>query len=109
GNFDHLSFSGQVKTRCKIVKMKIAVTSKPMTDSAVAQVASEKAPLKIRNSPMNPFRPGKPREEKSEMPMRPQKIGAILRRPPKSFRPRNPPPRCSRKPTNQNNVEAVRP
>ena len=35
GSFDHFSFSGPLKTRCRIVRMKIAVTSRPMADSAV--------------------------------------------------------------------------
>ena len=40
GSADHLAFSGPLKTRCKTVSKKIAVTSKPITDSAVAHVAS---------------------------------------------------------------------
>ena len=58
---------------------------------------------------MNPFSPGNPSDENSAMPISPQKTGATLRKPPKSFSPRKPPLRCSRKPTNQNSVAAVRP
>ena len=65
GKLDHLSFSGPLKTRCKIVRMKIAVTSRPITDSDAAQGESGNTPLKIRNSPTNPLSPGSPSDENS--------------------------------------------
>ena len=91
------------------VRMKTAVTSRPITDNAVAHVASGNAPLKIKNSPTKPFSPGNPSEENSAMPIRPQKTGATARSPPNSFRPRNPPERRSMKLRKQNTVAAVSP
>ena len=55
-----------------------------------AQLASGKTPLKIRNSPMNPFRPGKPSEENMATLIHPQRSGVRCMRPPKSLRPREP-------------------
>ena len=45
GKVDHLAFSGPLKTRCKTVRMKIAVISRPRTESAAAHMASEKTPF----------------------------------------------------------------
>ena len=36
---------------------------------------------------MKPFRPGRPSDENSAMPISPQNTGATLRKPPKSFKP----------------------
>ena len=66
--------------------MKTAVISKPSAESAAAHGASGNAPLKIRNSPTNPFSPGNPSDENSAIPISPQNTGATLRSPPKSFK-----------------------
>ena len=90
GNVRPLLIQRPVKDTLQNREDENAVMSKPITESAAAQVASGKTPLKIRNSPMNPFSPGKPSEENSAMPISPQNTGATLRKPPKSFNPRNP-------------------
>ena len=54
-----LSASGPLKSAC-IARMKtIAVTSRPITATAVKDAVIANEPLKIRNSPMKPLRPGK--------------------------------------------------
>ena len=88
--------------------MNTAVTSSPVIDKAVAHVAKGYAPLKMRNSPINPFNPGKPSEANIAIPINPQNTGATFRSPPKSSSPRDP-ARSSSMPTNQNKVAAVRP
>ena len=56
-------------------RMKRAVARRPRTESDVAQGTSGKEPLKMRNSPTKPLRPGRPSEEKRAMPMRPAEEG----------------------------------
>ena len=75
----------------------MAVTSKPIVATAAAQALRVNTPLKIKNSPTKPFRPGRPSEEKSVIPIKPQNTGAALRMPPKSSMPRKPRFRCSKK------------
>src|SRR5947199_68722 len=62
GNALQPSASGPLKRAC-IARIKtMAVTRRPTTAIAVnaADIANE--PLKIKNSPTNPFKPGKPSE-----------------------------------------------
>ena len=58
---------------------------------------------------MKPFKPGRPSDENSAMPINPQKMGATFRKPPKSARPRAPQLRSSRNATKQNSRLAVMP
>ena len=78
-------------------------------DSAIAQVTSGKAPLKMRNSPTKPLSPGRPSEDKIAIPIKPAKTGATERSPPKSCSPRSPSLRRSRNATKQKSAEAVSP
>ena len=107
GICDQRPFNGPQKTRWMMVSRKIAVTSRPSVDNAAAQGASGNAPLKIRNSPTNPFNPGSPSDENSAMPIKPVNTGTILRMPPKSSNPRKPPLRFSMSQTNRNSTDAV--
>ena len=91
------------------VSRKTAVTKRPMAARVEASGASAKEPLKMRNSPTKPFKPGRPSEEKILMPMRPVSTGATVRRPPKSLRPRRPSLRRSMKPMKQKRAAAVMP
>src|SRR5881392_3829256 len=57
------SASGPLKRAC-IARMKtIAVTSRPITSRVVKDAAMANEPLKIKNSPIKPFSPGKPNDE----------------------------------------------
>ena len=51
---------------------------------AVNEAAIANELLKIRNSPMNPFRPGKPSDENMATLIQPQSSGVRCIRPPKS-------------------------
>ena len=84
-----LSASGPLKSDC-IMRMKtMAVKRRPRTATAVKEAASANEPLKMRNSPMNPLRPGRPNEENMATLIQPQSNGVRCMRPPKSLMPRS--------------------
>src|SRR6266487_1567461 len=93
-----LSASGPLKSACIARTKTIAVTSRPITAMAVKDAVMANEPLKIRNSPMKPFSPGKPNDENMATLIQPQRIGVRCINPPKSSRPRWP-RRCSKRPT----------
>src|SRR5207248_113761 len=71
-----VSTRGPLKSAC-IARIKTtAVKRRPKTATAVKEAAMAKEPLKIRNSPMNPFSPGSPSEENMATLIQPQRSGA---------------------------------
>src|SRR5580658_5176103 len=60
----HFSGNGPLKTRCKMVSKKMAVSSRPGMESRAVFDAKRNEPLKMRNSPGKPVSPGKTRQEK---------------------------------------------
>src|SRR2546425_10461958 len=67
-----LSASGPLKSDCIARMNAMAVTNKPITATAVNDAAIANEPLKIKNSPMNPFSPGNPSDENIATLIQPQ-------------------------------------
>ena len=80
-----------------------------MTATAAAHGTSANTPLKIRNSPTNPLRPGKPSEANTANPISEHNTGTCARSPPKSASVRAPPLRCSISPMQKKIVLAMIP
>ena len=68
-----------------------------------------KTPRKIRNSPTNPFKPGRPSDENKAIPINPASTGAGFRKPPNWSMPLSPPLRSCIIAINQNSAPAVTP
>src|SRR5438046_10220932 len=64
GNALQLFASEPLKSACIARANTMAVTSKPITAMAVNDAAIANEPLKIKNSPIKPFNPGKQSEDK---------------------------------------------
>ena len=65
------SFAGPKHTFCIMFSRNTAVTTKPIMHRLASAGKIGNAPLKIMNSPTNPFSPGNPRDENMEMPRMP--------------------------------------
>ena len=98
GKLLQIGGSGPLKSDCIARRKTIAVTSRPTVAMAVGHGAKGNDPLKIRNSPMKPFRPGSPNHANMATLLHPQSWGVRCMSPPKSSRPRNA-RRCSSNPT----------
>ena len=97
GNVPQFPVSGPLNRDCMARANAMAVTRRPITAIAVKEAAIANEPLKIKNSPMNPFSPGRPRDENIATLIQPQSSGVCCINPPKSSMPRRP-RRCSSKP-----------
>jgi hypothetical protein len=67
----HFSLRGPKQTFCIMLSKKTAVTTNPIVANEVTSVTIGNYPLKTRNSPTKPFKPGKPRDENIEIPSTP--------------------------------------
>ena len=76
----------------------IAVISKPEHGNRGEPRGEAKEPLKIRNSPMNPFRPGRPNDENIATLIQPQSKRRALHQSAEIIEPARP-RRCSSNPT----------